>query len=145
MPKLDDASWHYGSDEFPDGIPEANAATHIGMFVTWAIANRLWGDFLGEAALPAIQAVRERKMSGRDFVLEQCDGKLLSEMLTADATAFSQKYYPKAYMRDFQAILSAGLPSDYHVQDTRANYEKLAMRINERFEAWKRKPWWQFW
>jgi hypothetical protein len=35
--KLDDVSWHLGSDSFPDGLPEENAATHIGCFVAWAI------------------------------------------------------------------------------------------------------------
>ena len=144
MAKLDDASWHYG-DGFPEGLPEENSATHIGMFAAWAINNRMWGDLLGPQALSAIEDVRARRISGRAFLLEHCDGKLLSEMFTPDGARFAEKYYPKQYMRDFQKILSAGLPSDYHVEDKWANYEKLADRINERLEASKRSPWWKFW
>lgn len=156
MAKLDDASWHYGGDEFPEGMPDEHGATHIGMFAAWAIANGMWGDFLGSGARDAIEAVRARRISGRSFVLEQCDGKLLSEMLTPDGARFAEAYYPKHYMRDFQTTLAAGLPSDYHVEDTWANYDKLAARIAERFEASKsvriaerfegpKKPWWKVW
>ena len=145
MAKLDDASWHYGGDGFPEGLPDENGATHIGIFVTWAIVNGLWGDFLGDAAVPMIQAVRDRHTSGRDFLLEHCDGKFLSEMLTPEGARFAERYYPTKYMRDFQKTLAAGLPSDYHVEDTWANYERLAARIDDRFEASKNKSWWKFW
>ena len=32
MAKYDDASWHYEGD-YPEDLPTANAATHIGMFL----------------------------------------------------------------------------------------------------------------
>jgi hypothetical protein len=32
-------------------------------------------------------AERDRRMSGRDFLLEYCDGKLLAEMLTTEGAA----------------------------------------------------------
>jgi hypothetical protein len=144
MTKLDDASWHYGGDEFPEGVPEEHGATHIGMFAAWAIANGLWGNFLGPEASVAVEAVRARRISGRSFVLEQCDGKLLSEMLSPDGARFAETYYPKQFMRDFQRTLTVGLPSDYHVEDTWSNYDKLAACISNRFEA-SRKPWWKVW
>src|ERR1700682_5338677 len=118
MAKLDDASWHYGSDEFPEGLPEDNGATHIGIFVAWAIASGLWGDFLGATAQHAIEQIRNRHMSGRSFLLEHCDGKFLSEMLNPEGARFAEAYYPKRYMRDFQTILAVGLSSDYYVEDT---------------------------
>jgi hypothetical protein len=144
MAKLDDVSWH--SDGLPQGVSEDNGATHIGIFVAWAIANGLWGDFLGAPqALSAIKEVRDRRMSGRAFLLEHCDGKLLSEMLNPEGARFAETYYRKKYMRDFQTTLAVGLPSDYHVENTWANYDRLAARIDERFAASKRKPWWKFW
>ena len=89
MAKLDDASWHYGGDEFPEGLPEDNGATHIGMFTAWAIANGMWGNFLGAEAASALEDVRQHRMSGRTLILQFCDGKLLSEMLTAEEAAFA--------------------------------------------------------
>ena len=42
--KYDDASWHYGGD-FPSELSSDAGATHIGMFVTWALLVDLGGSF----------------------------------------------------------------------------------------------------
>ena len=50
-------------------------------------------------------------------------------------------------MHDFQTMLAVGLPTDYHVEDTWTNYDRLAARITDRFndsiETSKSKPWWK--
>jgi len=38
MTKYDDASWHYGG-EYPAGLPNEAAGTHIGMFFAWCMLN----------------------------------------------------------------------------------------------------------
>jgi hypothetical protein len=137
LAKLDDVSWYTA-----DGESEEHAATHIGMFVSWLIHNHLWGSFRSSAASP----VRERSMSGRTFFLKHCDGKLMSEMLTDEGAAFSQAYYLKSYLKDFQQVLVKDPKSDDSVDDTWENYDRLAIVLSERHAKWKaRKPWWKLW
>ncbi|WZB61364.1 hypothetical protein WJ970_29215 [Achromobacter xylosoxidans] len=43
--KFDDASWHYEGD-YPADLPESAAATHIGMFLAWALLHGMAGEEL---------------------------------------------------------------------------------------------------
>jgi len=81
MPKFDDMNWHLGGGEFPLDLPAENATTHIGFFVAWAINNGLWGKSEDTEESLAIQRVRDRSITGRTFLIEQCDGKMFSGML----------------------------------------------------------------
>jgi len=133
MPKLDDTSWHLGSDDFDPDLPEENAATHIGFFVAWAINKGLWGASPGVDWTAAVQRVRDRVITGRTFLLEECDGKLFSGMLNDEGNAFAQTYYPRAYVRDFHSTLVVGLQSDYLVVDSWENYDRIAEVIEQRY------------
>jgi len=144
MAKLDDVSWHLNGDSFPEGLPEENAATHIGCFVAWAIKRGLWDRDMFETSSQAIEAVAQGRLSGRSFLLQECDGKLLSQMLNAEAEAFAEKYYP-TYIKDYQQVLVKGLASDYLVEDNAANQLKIDAVLDQRFAHWKRGPWWKFW
>jgi hypothetical protein len=87
-------------------------------------------------------------MSGRKLLFDECDGKLLTEMLKAEAIPFAEPYYQKQFTKDFQTTLAAGLASDYLVEDTEENYEKLCTVIDSRYDAWRHRasrPWWRFW
>jgi len=92
MPKYDDASWHYGGD-FPKDLPPENGATHIGFFITWCIDNDLVSDFQLEESAEDVQRVKERKMTGRDFLLQNCDEKFTDEDLNDLGNSFAQDYY----------------------------------------------------
>jgi hypothetical protein len=141
MAKLDDVSWYMDSSE-----SEEDAATHIGMFVSWLIHNNLWGSHPGTDWSDSVSLVRKRSMSGRTFFLERCDGKLMSEMLTEEGAAFAEAYYLKSYLKDFQRVLGQEDKPDFVVEDTWENFDSLANVINGRHEKWKaRKPWWKLW
>lgn len=143
MSKLDDVSWHLGGGEFPADIPEENSATHIGLFVAWAINKGLWRALPGIDWSTHAEMVRNRTITGRNFVLTQCDGKLLSEMLNDEGASFAQTYYPHTYLGDFRRTLASSLASDYLVQDTWDNYDRMAAVIDSRFEKSKEKRWWK--
>ena len=145
MVKLDDLSWHVGCSEFPYGVPEENGAVNIGFFTAWAISKGLWGNSIPSDSADFVEAVRRRRLSGARFVIEHCDGKLFSGMLTAEGAAFAQSYYNRHYLRDYRALLVQGAVSDYAVEDTWANYDRMATRISERHHTWRNKPWWKFW
>ncbi|MBB1076595.1 hypothetical protein HUU62_19525 [Rhodoferax sp. 4810] len=145
MPKLDDTNWHLNGGEFPPDLPEENAATHIGFFVAWAINTGLWDTPPGTGESVAAQRVRDRTITGRTFLLEHCDGKLFSGMLNKEGSAFAQKYYERAYSKDYQRTLILDLESDYLVSDSWDNYDRMAEVIDQRYAKEKDKPWWKLW
>lgn len=145
MTKLDDASWHGGSDEFPPDVPEENAATHIGFFVAWAISRGHWNASGVAAAEHAVEAVKQGRMSGRSFLLQECDGKLFSSMLNDVGAKFANKYYPVHYVNDYQELFAKALESDYLVSDDPVNQDRIAALIDLRFTEWQARPWWRFW
>jgi hypothetical protein len=140
--KYDDASWHYGGD-FPDDLPEEAAATHIGMFLAWAITNDLAGELhLGDSQ-DSIQKVKNRSMTGREFLLKECDEKFTDEDLNEEGNLFAQYYYEGEddhygkYLADYEETLLSGLPSMYHVDDTWENFDKIESPISKSYQEWK--------
>lgn len=145
MSKLDDMNWHLGGGEFPPDLPEENAATHIGFFVAWAINTGLWGASKSTDESHAVQRVRDRIITGRTFLIEQCDGRLFPERLNKEGCAFAQRYYEREYFKDYRRTLIVDLDSDYFVEDNWGNYDRIAEVIDGRYTKEKEKPWWIFW
>jgi hypothetical protein len=146
----DRADWHYGGN-FPPDLPPEAGGTHIGMFLAWAINNHLEGEIHheDEDGLAALEAVRSRQMTGREFLFRQCDEKFWDQDLNEEGNEFALEYYTpdKAlYISDYESTLGVGLLSLYHVADTWENYDKIAPVISRRFMKWKsRKSRWRFW
>ncbi|WP_374605040.1 hypothetical protein [Arenimonas sp.] len=144
----DKAEWHYDGD-FPAGLPPENGGTHIGMFLAWAIHRGHVSEMLASTAPAELQAVRDRRMTGRTFLFDACDEKLPEEALSAEGNAFAAAYYERElYFGDYEQALCAGLPGFYHVADTWDNFEIVCRVIDQRFQRWQeqsRRPWWQFW
>jgi len=139
----DRADWHYGGD-FPKDLPPENGGTHIGMFLAWAINHGLEGELHRESSQASLQAVRERRMSGREFLFQECDEKFWDEDLNEEGNAFASWYYQgegadSPYLADYERILGEEVESLYHVADTWQNYDRLAPAIDLRFEEWQRR------
>jgi hypothetical protein len=148
--KYDDASWHYGGD-FPKGLPDEAGATHIGMFVAWALLNGLAGEFFLTEGADSLALLKSRRLTPGTFLLDECDEKFTDDMLNEEGNAFAQDYYDPEkgqYSEDYAEILAENAPTIYHVPDTWKSYDKLAPVIASRFKEWKRRQrrkWWQFW
>jgi hypothetical protein len=146
----DRADWHYGGN-FPADLPREAGGTHIGMFLAWAINNHVEGEIHheDEDGLVALEAVRRREMTGRDFLFQACDEKFSDQDLNEEGNAFAAEYFAperSLYILDYEKVLGRGLSSLYHVADTWENYDKIAPVISRRFMRWKSgKSWWQFW
>ena len=149
----DRADFNYSTEAEP--LPEGHAATHIGMFLAWAVLNSLESDFHRERSAELLARLRCREITGRQFFAAACSERFSERDLSEEGNAFAQYYYVDdtgkrgAYFTDYKRVLAAGLPSFWHVADTRDNYEKIAAVISRRYEEWKnppaRKRWWQFW
>ncbi len=142
--KYDDASWHYGADDFAKDLPVEAGATHIAMFAMWAWSNGLAGPLITEDTPEALDALRSRSMTPAELFLQYSDGKLIDEDLNEEANAFARAYYLDGtdsgrlgeYVTDFEA-LSLGLPSVYHAPNTWETFDNFAPTISRRFEDWR--------
>jgi hypothetical protein len=135
----DRADWHSGGN-YPEGLPPENGGTHIGMFLAWVIINYLEGDELRECATESIQRVRTRQMTGREFFLKECDGKLWDVDLNDACNGFAKYYYSTPdflYLKDYEREFKLDAPTIYHIDDIWANYERIAAVISRRYEEWR--------
>jgi PII-like signaling protein len=132
----DKAEYHYDGD-FPKGLARKQAFVHTGMFVGWLIEHDMIAkDFLEEA-----QKFKAREISGAQ-VYKAWDGCLNSDMLVEEGRRFASDYFDfehGQFLDDYEALLVKDLPSLYHVADTWENYNLIKTKIDERYEAWKRK------
>ena len=149
----DRANFDYSTEADP--LPKGHAATHVGMFLAWAVINELHSDFLRDHYEELLAKLRRREITGRQFFEAACSERFSERDLNEEGNAFAQHYYVDetgkrgAYFADYKKVLAAGLPSFWHVANTWENYEKIAAVISRRYEEWKnpsrRKRWWQFW
>ncbi|WP_407405058.1 hypothetical protein [Chryseobacterium sp.] len=152
MAKYDDASWHTGGD-YPEDLHEENAATHIGMYLMWCIENKLISEELIEHAPEQIQKVKNREITGAEFLIEYCDGQLDDDDLSDLGNLFSNDYYDEeslyaeknnTYVDDYtQTFEKKAEEQDfayetvYHIEDDFENYDLVQPIISQRFEGWK--------
>ncbi len=140
---LDRADWHSGG-EFPDDLPPEAGGTHIGMFLAWAVLSGLQGEFHDDESADELDALRARRITGREFLFRACDGKFWADDLNAEGNEFAASYYSGpdgagygAYIGDYQNALALNLPNLYHVADTWDNYELIASVIDWRYAEWR--------
>jgi len=132
--KYDDASWHFGGG-FP-GLPLDRGATHIGMFLGWAILRDLVGDGHRKDAERAfdLDRVRNRHLRPLDFFLNWCDEAQLTETdLSAEGNAFAVDYYRESYLPDWADLFR----DPYGVDDSWENFDRVVHLLDRRFVAWQ--------
>lgn len=135
---FDRVEWHAGAD-FPKGLPHEAAATHIGMFIAWAIIRKHEGFLHRQSHARELDAVRARTMTGAQFLRACCDGKLWEEDFNGEGAAFANHYYAKTYLTDYVDALAGNVESVYHVPDSWQAFDQIGAVIDKRFAAWKEK------
>ena len=138
--KYDDASWHSGGD-FPAGLPPEAGATHAGIYLAWALLAGLGGEYHVVDSAEDLERLRARKLTPGQYFLAVCDGRLTDEDFGAEGNAFAQAYYQQdkaGFIADYQEYLAKGLPTEYHVADSWANYDKLQPVLDRRLANWRR-------
>jgi hypothetical protein len=146
----DKAKYHFGGD-YPQGLADEQAYVHTGLYLGWVIERDLYSEMFRAEAAGLIAAFKAREVTGPQAYADW-DGCLIDDMLSDEGNAFSAAYFDferGLYLRDYEELLSRGLPSVYHVADTWENYARLRPRLDARFEAWKQRqrpsPRWRFW
>lgn len=132
---IDRMDWHYGAENFPKNLDLECGGTHIGFYLTWIIDNNLEGEYLKEDGTKELEAVRNRSMTGRDFLIEMCDEKLFDEDINEEAKKFTSFYYESdMYFDDLDSIFK---PYVYEIENSWENYEKIGLVISKRYQEWK--------
>ncbi len=132
--KYDDAAWH-SDGNFPEGVPAENSATHVGMFLGWAVLRDLVGDThrTNEESAFDLERIRNRHFRPRDYVLNWCDGKLTEDDLNEEGNAFASAYYQESYLADWAELF----PDNYRVDDSWQNFDRVIAILDWRYDAWR--------
>ena len=136
--KYDDASWHFDADDFPKDLPQLAGATHIGMFVAWAVFNELMSDEFATDFSEQVQELKSRLITPGQFVWEFMEGKFSEYDLSEKGRVFAKNYYTTKDVNNYLAIyelkIKANLVSEYLIPDTWETYEKVSAIINEAYQ-----------
>jgi hypothetical protein len=137
---FDKAKWHFEGD-YPPNLDKRHAFVHTGLFLGWVIDAGLYSDEFAEDFAKEIHRFKARKLSGPE-VYRVADGVFADDMLSEEGLAFAQAYFDfdtGKYLKDYEKLLAAGLPSMYHVPDTWESYHVLKSQIDKRYAAWKKR------
>lgn len=136
----DKIEWHSEGEDFPKSAKPENGGTHIGFFLTWIIQNDLIGNLYKEISLDSINKVKRQEITGREFLIEECDSKFYNEVLNDEGQRFVKYYYEddgeENYFADYARVFSE-YDNIYEVENTWENYDKIKSVIEVRYQEWK--------
>ena len=138
--KYDDASWHYGGD-FPEGLPDEAGATHIAMFVAWAVLNGLAGEQHTDDFADSLERLKTKELTPREWFLEACDEQFTDDDLNEKGNRFAAAYYdasdtdPLPYVADYNQTFPDA-ETIYSVPDGWETYAAIQPMIDSRYRAW---------
>jgi hypothetical protein len=136
----DDAAWHRG-DDWPADLPREASATHSGLFLAWALIAGLGGEHHHVDSPDELAQLLARRITPGAYLLMTCDGRFTDEDLSVEGNAFTKAYFHTdgaLYFADYREYLAKGLPSEYHVADSWASFDKLAPVLDRRLANWRR-------
>ena len=133
-------------EEYPEGLPSENAATHIGMYWIWVaqtgLANPVW-QTAPESAEDFANMLKGRT-SGRRFLLKHMDGALTPDDFTEQGQKFTSYYNDNeedgygAVLEDYVRPLDTpSLGGFYHVPNPPEIYHRLKPVFQSAFDQWK--------
>ncbi|KXO89569.1 hypothetical protein [Tsukamurella pseudospumae] len=138
----DDAEWHQETvDEL--GLPEDNAATHIGIFYAWmrahdlASGTTLWHGVPEPVPDPHLDLLDDRKLTPGAYLVQHMVGQFDSGAFTDEGNAFTDASY-SAYLDAYSTVPEvAGYDSTYAAPDTWQLYDAVAPTIDALYARWK--------
>jgi hypothetical protein len=133
----DKAKWHF-EGEFPRELDEHQAYVPGGLLMAWVTARGMVSEMAAEDFADELARLRARSITGAQ-AYGLLGGVLESDLLDDEADAFFTAYLDPdsgSYWTDYGA-LTTGLPSQYHVPDTWASYDRIAPSIDASFARWQ--------
>ncbi len=140
---IDCMDWHY-RDNYTEGLDKVHAATHIGIFIAWIIENNLESEVLRKNSYNDIHNLRARKITGREFFLNNCNKIFQDKFIDKKALEFTLGYYLSSredycqYIADYNEVFkNDNINSSYEVKDIWENYYRVFSIIDKRYNDWK--------
>jgi len=129
--------WHT-EGAFPKDQPPEQGYVHIGVFVAWLADHDMLdpGWVSQPGAERAVAAIRERQATPCSL-RDMSDGRLGSDMLTAEGQGFAGAYYAPeyGYPRDWRRAFRR-LADGYAVPDDWEAYDHIEPLIELRYRQW---------
>ncbi len=136
--KVYDLAKNHFLGDFPASLPIEKAYLHIGIYMGWVINNDLYSEYFEDEASTEIYRFKRRDI-GCIILAEIWDGALNNELFSQIGNMFTYYYYAGGlYKQDYMDLLVKSHPTIYHVDDTWENFEKISVRITNRFNEWKK-------
>lgn len=117
----------------------AYAASHMGMYMAWIIKHNLEGDIHKKYSNKDLEKVRNEKMTGVEFLLKNCGGKLLSEDFNKEGLEFTRGYY-EYYLADYSDLVLCEFDIEYNIyeiEDEWNNYKSVHLMLDEAYNNFK--------
>ncbi|MGB7158514.1 MAG: hypothetical protein WBD40_10645 [Tepidisphaeraceae bacterium] len=134
---VDKLEWHASADDFPITVTRKSGATHIGMFVDWALSRSLMSEQISRFSPLRARLFRCGIISGRTFIAWFCDGAFSSgNHLNTEGHDFTEAYYDR-YLADYEAIFAGEYATIYHVAYSQTNRRAVANLLDDRLAAWQ--------
>jgi hypothetical protein len=129
--------WHT-EGKFPaDQLPE-QGYVHIGIYIAWlAFHDMLDPDWVARSGVKrAVAAIRERQ-DGVCALRDMTDGRLSSDMLTAEGQDFTGAYYAPeyGYSSDWRRVFGRRA-NRYAVPEEWETYDRIEPLIELRYHQW---------
>ncbi|MFW0795113.1 hypothetical protein AAFP30_14975 [Gordonia sp. CPCC 205515] len=135
----DDAEWH--TDSVIDlGLEQSAAATHIGMFLTWAALHNMIATTLSDHN-EVIDAARHRLVTPGVIAEKYFVSQICSFMLNDHGNRFAKDAY-RAYLNALERFpVVARCETTYHLPDTWDTYDEMAPYFDELYAVWRVERW----
>lgn len=143
---IDRVDWHYETAEkeykekhsitgdlTPEQISEVElmAANHIGVFIKWIIDRGFEGE---DADIEGCKKVRDREITGSEYLIQYCDGKLWWTDICEDLYPFVEEYYYDTesgkYLYDYGEYCLPTPDSYYNVISSEEDYKRFKERLD---------------
>ncbi len=118
-----DEIWHYAAD-------------HIGLFLRWIIDNGYEGTDEEIVDQEECDRVRRGELSGVDYLMNSCDGKLCEGDLCEEMIPFVNGYYEQ-YLKDYTNVAAEG--KFYSLISGDKEYNKIRPIIDKAYENFTNK------
>jgi hypothetical protein len=129
--------WHT-EGKFPDDQPPEQGYVHIGVFIAWlASHDMLDEDWIARSGVArAVAALRDRS-DGICALRDMTDGRLASDMLTAEGQAFTSAYYAPeyGYPSDWRRVFGRAA-NHYAVPEGWETYDRMEPLVELRYHQW---------
>ena len=84
------------------------SAHHILIFLTWLIENEFLSDLYKDDQYE-IDMIKQKKMSGFEFLMNNLDGALLREDISKEVIGFVDSYYFHAFLKSYSDYMENAL------------------------------------